>query len=123
VGIFDWFKRGSRKAAESPESAFRVTFDEKEILCTRPDGESERVEWSDLKGVVLRNTDDGPFAPDVFWLLLGENGGCVVPQGATGSDLLLERLQKLPDFDNQAVIASATCADNQDFLCWEKADS
>ena len=57
---------------------------------------------------------------DVFWVLHGLNRGCAIPQGATGEKELLERLQKLPNFDNGAVIEAMGCTSDRRFLCWEK---
>jgi len=64
------------------------------------------VGWADLQKVEVVTTSDGPFHPDVFWVLHGTEGGCAVPQGATGDKQLLDRLQALPGFDNGAVIAA-----------------
>ena len=69
-----------------------------EVVCDRPDGKVERVGWADLQKVEVVTTGDGPVAPDVFWVLHGTDGGCAVPQGATGDSQLLERLQALPGF-------------------------
>jgi len=121
MGLFDWFI--SRLVqGRSPESSFHVEFNDKTIHCTRPDGDVESMEWNDLKCVLLRNTDAGPTEPDVFWVLISAGSECLIPQGATGEPAFLERLQKLPDFNNEAVIASATCVNKQDFVCWKKVD-
>ena len=47
--------------------------------------------------------------PDVFWILAGTStsSGCVIPQGATGDSALLERLQKLPGFDDPDAVLTA----------------
>ena len=123
MGFFDWLTGRKRIPRDQPEASIVVEFDETEVRCTRPNGNIERVRWDDLNGILLRNTDSGPFAPDVFWILVGSEGGCVIPQGATGEENLLERLQQLPGFNSEAVIASATCTGNQDFLCWERKSS
>ena len=123
MGFLNWITRRKRLSSSQAEAAFIVDFDDKEIRCKRPNGDIERIPWHELRGVLLRNTDEGPFVPDVFWVLVGNQGGCVIPQGATGEDLLLKRLQELPGFNNEAVIASAACTDKQDFVCWEKKDS
>ena len=91
-----------------------------EIVCERPDGAVERVGWADLETVEIVTTSDGPFAPDVFWVLYGRDGGCAVPQGATGDGMLLERLQALPGFDNDAVIEAMSSTSNRRFLCWQR---
>lgn len=102
------------------ESQWIVTVTDTEISCARPDGQTESVTWDDLKAVAIETTDEGPFSMDVFWLLAGEHGGCVIPQGAKGEDVLLERLQKLPGFDNEAFIEAMGCTENNRFLCWQK---
>jgi hypothetical protein len=96
------------------------------VRCERPDGRVESVAWNDLEAVIVETTDEGPWAADVFWILARTNMamGCVIPQGATGEKALLERLQKLPGFDNKALIQAMGSTSNAKFLCWKKsADS
>ena len=69
-----------------PEQAYTVTISDEGVTCRRPNGVVESVRWDDLHGVLLQTTSDGPFAPDVFWILVGRLGGCVVPQGAAGEE-------------------------------------
>lgn len=104
-----------------PESRFVVRLSDTEVTCERPDGKVERVGWADLQKVEVVTTSDGPFAPDVFWVLHGTDGGCAVPQGATGDSELLERLQALPGFDNHAFIEAMSSASDRRFLCWQRA--
>lgn len=103
-----------------PESTYVVTITDTEVSCKRPDGGSETVSWDELRAVVLETTDEGPFAMDVFWILVGNGRGCIIPQGATGEQELIDRLQALPGFDNQAMIDAMACTENQKFLCWKK---
>lgn len=103
-----------------PEEAFTVLCDETGVTCKRPDNSVESVKWSDLRVVVIETNDQGPLYPDFFFLLIGESAGCIVPSAATGNGELLKRLQKLPGFDNEAVIqASISCDDNR-FVCWKR---
>jgi len=112
---------GSGQARLEPESLFIVRLSDSGVVCERPDGKVERVGWADLQKVEVVTTSDGPFAPDVFWVLHGTEGGCAIPQGATGDRQLLERLQTLPGFDNGAVIEAMSCASDRRFLCWQRA--
>ena len=107
-------------AVPQPEQAFVVTCSETEVRCRRPDGMVETVPWAELQAVLVETNDEGPFACDVFWILVGETGGCVIPQGATGEQALLERLQALDGFDNQALIDAMLSTFNQRFLCWKR---
>ena len=109
-----------RKPLE-PEVRFVVRLSDSEVLCERPDGKVERVGWADLQKVEVVTTSDGPFAPDVFWVLHGADGGCAIPQGATGDSQLLKRLQTLPGFDNQAFIEAMSSTEDRRFLCWQRA--
>ena len=109
------------RAPLQPESQFVVRLSDSEIVCERPDGKTERVTWDDLQRVEILTTADGPFAPDVFWVLSGTDAGCVIPWGATGDRELLERLQTLQRFDNTAVINSASKTDEAMTLCWQRS--
>ena len=110
----------SEPAKLTPESLFVVAISASDVACTRPDKTVESVRWEDLESVELLTTDEGPFSPDVFWVLQGSTGGCVIPQGASGERLLLEKLQGLPGFDNVAVIRAMTLTTNSRLLCWRK---
>lgn len=103
-----------------PETQFVVSLSDTEVICRRPDGQTERVAWEDLQRVEILTTPDGPFAPDTFWILSGADSGCVIPWGPTGDSELLERLQRLPLFDNMAVINCAKATEESMTLCWER---
>ena len=107
-----------------PEGDFIIRMNEAELSYHRPDGLVESVRWDDLERVEVLTTSDGPLLPDVFWLLHGSagNGGCVIPQGATGDGELLKRLQELPRFDNKAFINAMGSTQPALFVCWEKID-
>jgi hypothetical protein len=104
-----------------PESSCVVQLSETGVSSTNPNGRIDTVEWHDLNSVEIVTTDKGPFFPDVFWLLNGSRTKCVIPQGATGETELLNRLQKLPGFRNEALIKAMQSTDNARFLCWQRA--
>jgi hypothetical protein len=99
-----------------------VTIDEEWITCRRGTARAEAVRWSDLKAVLIETTDQGPFRNDVFWVLVGANSRCVVPQEAEGSQALLAKLQTLAGFDSNVVVDAMGSAENRTFLCWRKPD-
>ena len=103
-----------------PESLYVVQLFDSGVSCTHPDGGVERVEWDDLQRVEIMTTDQGPFRPDVFWVLHGSETGCLIPQGATGEEDLLDRLGKLPGFRHEAVIDAMPSTENRRFLCWDR---
>ena len=124
MGVLDWFRKPQPDRQPSPARSI-VQFDEEAVKCTRPNGVTEQVRWSDLRAVLIQTTSAGPAVDDLFWVLVGRNAetGCVVPSEALGCDRLLERLQKLPGFDNNAVIQASQCVEEKSFLCWESPES
>jgi hypothetical protein len=99
-----------------------IQIDDHGIRRQLADGKVEQVAWDDLQEVVVLTTADGPFAEDVFFVLAGRDGtGCVVPQGAPESGELLERLQRLPGFDNEAFIRAMSSTEDARFVCWRRA--
>ena len=106
----------------SRASRIAVEFDRDEIRHHRRDGVQESIQWSDLHEVGILTTDEGPFVDDVIWMLLDSTGkaGCAIPSTAPGMETLLARIQELPGFDNEAVIAATVSTENAKFLCWTR---
>ena len=98
-----------------------VSWDEEKIVCSFPNDETKQMKWESLKAVVIETTDEGPFMEDVYFLLFSEvlEGSFGIPQCAKGSQEFLEKLMKLPRFDEKAVIKAMGCTSNKSFLCWE----
>jgi len=91
------------------------------IYCRRVNGIAEELLWDDLQRVLIRTTDQGPFSDDVFFILETTQFTVWIPQPARGCDELLQALQRLPGFDNAAVIAAMGCTDNHVFHCWQRS--
>ena len=104
-----------------PESGFVVDVSETGATCIRADGRTESVKWDDLQRVEILTTEDGPFAPDIFWVLHGSSDGCVIPWGATGEETLLERLRALPKFRNDVIVNATSLTTCNQLLCWERS--
>ena len=85
-------------------------------------GHQERVRWDDLQEVSIITTDEGPYADDFFWVLIGKSGGCAVSSLAKGSNELLSRLQGLPGFNNEAILHAVGSTANAKFVCWKRDD-
>lgn len=111
------------QAATNTEAAWTVTMTDALISCARSSGKVESVAWDDLKEVAIITNDEGPFAIDVMWLLVGNESGCVVPLGATGEAALVEKLQTLPGFDNEVMIEAMSSTVNRKFVCWQRKES
>jgi len=100
----------------------RVSYTDETVTRIRSDGVEETIRWDDLHQIAILTTDEGPWREDVFFLLIASDGksGCAVPQSSDGCERLLERLQKLPGFDNEAVIKAMSSTSNAKFVCWKR---
>ena len=123
MGLFDFLRpKPAAPPPPPPGAKERVAFDDQGVTRTFVDGRTESVRWDDLQMVLIVTTDEGPWSDDVFWMLVSADGksGCAVPQGVEGSSELLERLQQLPGFDNEAVIQAMGSTENANFVCWRR---
>jgi hypothetical protein len=113
-------RRALRRERLLPESKFVLEVTEVGIKCIRPNGDVEQVSFSDLVEVRIDTNDSGPWGADLWWVLLGSTptSGCVYPGGATGEQVALDALQRLPGFDNEKVIQAMGSTDNASFKCW-----
>jgi hypothetical protein len=106
--------------ANSVGDSSQVQLSDDGITYHRADGISRTVKWDDLQEVFIQTTDEGPFVSDVWWILVDADGQCLIPQEATGETEMFYRLQMLPGFDNDAVIAAMGSVENKLFLCWQR---
>ncbi len=82
------------------------------------DGSTESVRWKDLVEVRVATTTTHKIAEDIRFVLRGGDGSkCVVSQ-RFAPDALLDHLQRLPGFDNGALIAAMVATGDADLLCW-----
>lgn len=129
MGLLDWFRR--RRDAEPdiiplpalrpPESPFwckAVRIDDSGLTALSGRGPELRLKFDDIQRVAIRTTDEGPGVEDVYWVLATRDQMCLIPHGVEGESDLFDRLLKLPNFDNQAMIAAMTCTENAEFECW-----
>jgi hypothetical protein len=87
------------------------------------DGGREVVTWAELRAVNILTTAEGPYAEDIYFVLVGENGrGCLVPHGlAAQHDLLGELERRLPGVDNLKVVEAMSSTDERSFTIWTRA--
>lgn len=108
-----------REAVLSFFARERTDVDEDGVRRMRGKKVIEQVLWKDLVGVSIVTTDAGPVRADFFWLLHANDGtGCSVSHEVAHPIGLLERLQRLPGFDNSAVIAASSSTTRAEFKCW-----
>lgn len=124
--MLDWLKR--RRQPDSTPSPGRATpsrvsvrFDDHVVRVKLPNGANSQLTWHDLGAVNIVTTADGPFAPDLFWLLqsIDKKTNLTIPMGAEGEHDLLRAMQsRLAGFDNMAVIEAMSSTGPAGFVIW-----
>ena len=120
MSIFNIFSRSKKERKLNPESKWIVSINNEIIFLTDPNGNEVECSIEEIDKVIIETTDQGPFYPDVWWKIISNDKMLILPQGATGEDELLDKIQNLPDFDNAKFIESMSCTSNKEFICWTK---
>jgi hypothetical protein len=118
--IAPWPLLGLLRWVAPPAPKERVVIDGLGVTRELRGRRSEKITWANLIGVDIVTTAEGPFADDFFFVLhAADSGGCAVANTLGGG--LLERLQRLPRFDNMAVILASSSTADARFVCWTGA--
>ena len=109
-----------RKKVRHPEDDFVISLTDESMEVVHPNGIKEAIRWDDIQSIFVITTDEGPVSPDVWFVLVGNEGGCLFPQGAPKSDKAYERISRFDGFDFDAVINAMSSAENARFLLWQR---
>jgi len=130
MGLFDKFRKTNKSESEartaepfrsdSEKHSWNVIITNESLRVEHPNKIVEEIRWGDIKAIWLENTDKGPAVSDIWLVLAGTDGGCVLPTDCDGYEDVYNIISKYPGFDFQAVIDSMTCADNARFILWQK---
>jgi len=105
---------------KNPEDDFTVTITDKSIKVEHPHREIEQVLWENIQQIKLINTDQGPWLPDIWLALLGNEDGCLIPHGAKGFNEVYDIVSKYEGFNFENFAKSMSCTDNVEFDLWTK---
>jgi hypothetical protein len=123
MGISGLLKRFFKKNdGKYSERTSHVGFDQERFWVRHSEKEEESFLWKELIGVAIRIFKNEPRTPHVFWILGVEKRLLTYPDKAIGEIKMLKRLQKLPGFNNNAIISAMSCIEDKTFICWESKD-
>lgn len=105
---------------KQPEDYYETVITDVYVKVTHPKRKTEQIDWNEIEEIKLINTDEGPFLPDVWLILMGNGKGCSIPQGSDGWNKVYDIVSKYDGFNFENVIKSASCADNETFELWQK---
>ena len=107
------------KNSQNPEDKYLTFITDEFVRVKHSSGKCEEINWVDITEIVLINTDEGPFLPDVWLVLNGDLSSCSIPQGCKGYDQVYDIVSKYEGFDFENVIKSMTSTSNEQFLLWK----
>ncbi len=113
-------ENSTKNNANNPEDDYKVTITETFVRVEHPTRKTEQVFWDNIVEIKMINTDEGPWLPDVWLALLGNEEGCLIPQGARGYDEVYVIVSKYVGFNFDNVIKSMSTTDNAEFELWKK---
>jgi len=100
-------------------SSYQLLITNDEIACEHPKRKRESIHWKDVSRIWNVTTSDGPWLPDSWIVLEGENEGCSLPTDARDFNAIWNELKhRFPDFDYEPLIRGGT--DDARHLCWER---
>jgi hypothetical protein len=102
-----------------PEEYYTVIITETFVRVEHPDRDPEQIAWNNINEIRLINTDYGPWAPDIWLALIGENQNCLIPHGSKGFADVINIISKYEGFNFDNLGKSMTCTDNEQFLLWK----
>lgn len=109
-----------KKTSQNPEDDFEITITDVFVRVKHPKRKTEEILWKDINEIKFINTDTGPFTPDVWLALIGDTGGCLIPQGTEGFEKVYDIVSKYEGFDYENVIKSMSSTDSEQFLLWTR---
>ena len=115
-----FFGRKIKDQPEQPEALFQVEINEEYVKVTHPIRPVEDIKWDEIEEINIMTTDQGPFVPDVWLILLGNGKSCSIPQGSKGWEELYSKVSKFSDFNFENAIKSAVSTENKMFNLWKK---
>lgn len=114
--IFSNNKTGHKQ----PEDYYVTEITEVYVKVTHPKRKDEQIDWDEIEEIKMVNTDEGPFLPDVWLILIGNGKGCSIPQGSEGWTKVYGIVSKYEGFNFENAIKSATCTHNEVFDLWKR---
>lgn len=117
MGLFN--KLFNRKKVQ-PEDHYAITITDEFVKVEHPKWGTETLIWTDLQKVFYINADEGPWLPDLWLTLVGNNSSCRIPLGAKGFEEVYNAVSKFPGFDFDNAVKVISCTVNAEFLLWTK---
>ncbi|RYE23149.1 MAG: hypothetical protein EOP42_23565 [Sphingobacteriaceae bacterium] len=112
-GLYSLLKR-------QPEDDYVVLISDDCVQVNHPWWGNKIIKWTDIEQVLLVNTDQGPWFPDVWLTLVGCNGSFKIPLGAKGYEEIYAVVSNYEGFNFENVIESMSCTERATFILWDK---
>mgnify|MGYP003421658818 CR=1 FL=1 len=89
-----------------PEDLYTIEITNDFIKVTHPQENDKTVLWDNITEIHIQTTDEGPYRPDVWLVLIGIDTYCRIPQGNNS-------------YDFEVYIESMSSTENAVFMVWK----
>jgi hypothetical protein len=118
MSLINQFNKLFNRRSPQPEDLYMVTITKEMVMVEHPKWGGGSIKWDNLHTVLLINTNEGPWLPDVWLTLVDNSSRCMIPLGAKGYDEVYEIVSKYAGFNFENTGKSMGCTDNVEFLLW-----
>jgi hypothetical protein len=97
-----------------------VTVSKRGVRVAHPRQGKEEIRWSELKKILMVTDGDGPSAPEVWLMLVGDSAKCSIPCGCEGYGRVFDIVSKYERFDFGGVLKAAASPGGEFFELWRR---
>jgi len=109
------------RPAAQDSSIDSVTYDDVSVTRQHAGGRVDEVDWADLREVAVMARVDGRGRADPHVVFTGQKASTIVNSRVQGVGPLVERLGRLPKFDQAAFDQATAATDRSRTVCWRRA--
>lgn len=120
MSLLDHLRSIFNKRKHQPEDDYITIVTDELVKVEHPKWKCVWVKWEDLHTVLLVNTDEGPWLPDVWLTLVGTDSSCRIPLGSNRFEEVYAIVSKYPKFNFENVTKSMSCTNNAEFILWRR---
>jgi hypothetical protein len=116
--MFGWLKRLIPAREAKPD--FAVEVDDEGVSLEAQGAGPQAIRFSDLAEVAIETNTGAPQGVDRWWLLYDGDGRIALtfPFETAGAEAMVERLRRLPGFDEDQMTAALAAARTDFFAVW-----
>lgn len=121
--IVEWLRRlfvmGAPAGAGGPGAALIL---QRRLVWTPASGPDVSLDLDAISGIDILTSSTGPWADDIYYVLLSRDCTLTIPASAAGIEQLLEELQAFAAFDRETAETAIHATGEGRFAIWRRRE-